>query len=583
MTDFEQQSRLRIRVELLRGNRLQLVAAMALALGSAAASLAVPILVQRAVADFGAHRSWIWPITWMVGLAMAGALASAAAGYLLGRMGEALILRLRDQATRHTLRLPLSVVRAEGHGNLVARITSDAVVLRSIVDVGVVQLPLAALTTIATLAVMAWLDWVLTLVTIASFAAAGAAIAAVVLRVRRNVIEQQSALGELAQYLTVLLSSLMTIKAYQAEETAAERHLDRAKDLMATSLTGVRLQSLISPVLGLGQQVALVSVIIGGGARIADGALSVPAFAAFLLFLLQLVSPVTMLATGISRLQAGLAAKSRFETLLAMETETDGPAPARTAPTPAAAAPSVEFVGVSFAHDGVPVLENLSFTAARRGLTALVGPSGAGKSTTLSLIERFLQPDAGAIRVLGHDASTWPVSALRSRIAFVDQAFTLLEGTVRENLLIGHSDLVPDDRIFAALESVGLEEDIRRLPSGLDTVIGRVNDLSGGQRQRLALARALLSDAELVILDEPTSQLDSINEKRLREIVEDLARSRAVIVVAHRLSTIRNSGQVILIDRGRSVDSGTHDELMERCPAYRDLVESQQVREHYPA
>ena len=570
-------ARIRFGTDLLRGNRLQLAAACLLALTSAAASLSVPMLVQRVIADFGGHRSWLWPIVWMGCLAVTGALASAGAAYLLARMGEALILRLRDRAVRHALGLPMRLVRAEGHGNLVSRITADAVVLRSVIDVGVVQLPLATLTTVATLVVMACLDWVLVLVTIASFAAAGAAISVVLRRVRRNVVAQQTALGELAQYLTSLLASLTTIKAYRAEEVSAQRHFGHAADLMKTSLAGARLQSFIAPVMGLGQQVALVSVIIGGGARIADGALSVPAFAAFLLFLLQLVGPVTMLATGIGRLQAGLAARSRFEALLALPQEADASAAAAPEQVVDEAAPSLEFDDVSFGYDGVAVLDGLSFSSPRCGMTAIVGPSGAGKSTALALVERFIVPDSGSVRVFGRDSAAWPLPALRQRIAYVDQGFTLLEGTIRENLLVGRPEALPDTRILAALEAVGLSAEILQLPDGLGTVIGRESDLSGGQRQRLALARALLSDADLVILDEPTSQLDSINERRLRDVVEQLARSRAVLVVAHRLSTVQNADQVVMLSDGAAADAGTHSELLGRCAAYRDLVRSQHL------
>ncbi|MGW7822757.1 ABC transporter ATP-binding protein [Streptomyces puniciscabiei] len=576
MAHGERPVRLRLGTDLLADNRLAVTAATLLALASSAASLAVPMLVQQVMADFGAHRSWIRPIVWMASLAVAGALSSAAAGYLLGRMGEALILRLRDRATRHVLGLPLSVLRAEGHGNMVSRITSDAVVLRSLVDVGVVQLPLAALTTVATLVLMAVLDWVLVLVTVGSFAAAGAAITFVVLRVRRNVVAQQAALGNLAQYLTVTLSSLTTVKAYGAEGVAADRHHAHAKGLMTTALTGVRLQSLIAPVMSLGQQVALVSVIIGGGARIADGSLSVPDFAAFLLLLLQLVSPVTVLATGVSRLQAGIAAKNRFEALLSLPQEAEPLTTATAEPAPDTRAAGVEFEGVSFAYGDTPVLQSLSFSAKRRQLTAIVGPSGAGKSTALALIERFVRPDSGKVRVLGHEVTEWPLRSLRRRIAYVDQASTLLEGTIRENLAIGNPRWAGDDeRLLSVLDAVDLRESVERLPDGLDTVIGRSTDLSGGQRQRLALARAILSDADVVILDEPTSHLDSFNDKRVRDIVVELAETRTVVVVAHRMSTVQNADHVIMMSGGSAVDSGTHSDLMERCPAYRALVETQ--------
>jgi ABC-type multidrug transport system fused ATPase/permease subunit len=319
----------------------------------------------------------------------------------------------------------------------------------------------------------------------------------------------------------------------------------------------------------------LVSVIIGGGARMASGELSVAAFAAFLLYLLQLVSPVTIAATGIGRLQAGLAARGRFDELLAMPQEADQDEPGAPAPEPVAAAPAVSFHDVAFSYPGVPAIRDFSFSAPRTGLTALVGPSGAGKTTTLSLIDRFVHADGGRIEVLGHDIRAWPLTKLRHRVAYVDQQFTLMEGTARENLSLGKSAAVAEATLRDALAAVGLLEDIMALEDGIDTVLGRDIDLSGGQRQRLALARVLLTDADVVLLDEPTSQQDGINEKRFRELVSHLATTKAVLIVAHRLSTVRHADHVLMVTNGTVIDSGTHHQLMDRCGAYRELVLSQ--------
>ncbi|MEV7774473.1 ABC transporter ATP-binding protein [Kitasatospora sp. NPDC086791] len=578
--------RIRLWTDLLRGDRLKLAGAVLLAVVSTATTLAVPIVVKDVLTAFARHSGLLRPVSVMVGLALVGAVAATVSGWQLARLGEFLILRLRDRVMAHTLRLPLTTVRAAGPGNLVARITSDAMVLRSIVDVGMVQLPIAALTVLSTLVVMGLLDWVLVLVTIGSFALAGAVIGIVMIRVRRNFVTQQSALGELAQRFTAALDALPTVKAYRAETGVATRLSEEAQRLTASALDGARLQSLITPVLNLGQQLALVSVILGGGARIAGGQLGVPEFAAFLLYLLQLVAPVTVVATGAGRLQAGRAAQQRFDELLALPAEpvgaeadadadadADERSAAGTEPVPGAAA--VEFVGVSFAHGAHPVLRDLSFSAPARGLTALVGASGAGKSTVLSLTDRFDTARQGVIRVLGRDVHDWPLTELRRRIAYVDQAFTLLEGTVRENLELGATEPLGDAALLDALDRVGLRQDVLRLPDGLDTVLGRDTDLSGGQRQRLALARVLLTDADVILLDEPTSQLDAINEQRLRELVDTLAGSRAVVVVAHRLSTVLHADRVVLLDDGSVVDVGPHEDLLARCGRYRDLVTSQ--------
>ncbi|MGV2917599.1 ABC transporter ATP-binding protein [Streptomyces alfalfae] len=569
------------RADLIRGNGVQLGLVAFIALLSTAATLAVPLMVRDLVSALSGTDGLLWPVTWMVLVAVGGALASALSGYLLARIGERMILKLRARVMDHALRLPLQTVRAQGVGNLVARITSDAMLLRSIVDVGAIQLPLAAVTVIFTLVVMSLLDWVLVLVTVGCFAVAGAAIGLVLVKVRRSIDQQQTALGELAQRFTSALSALPTIKAYRAEQHAAQVLGKEAAELTDSTLGSARLQSLIGPVMGFGQQIALVAIILGGGARMASGDLSVADFTAFLLYLLQLVAPVALVASGVGQLQAGLAARTRFDDLLALPQEADDAT--GQAPVPIKDAPSVEFIRVSFSYDEGPVLTDVSFAAPRRGLTAIVGHSGAGKSTVLTLVERLMHTDTGTIRVFGHDVNDWSLDELRRRVAYVDQSFTLLEGTVRDNLLLG-SDATPDDStLLNALDAVSLRQDVLRLPEGLDTALGRAVDLSGGQRQRLALARALLTDADVVLLDEPTSQLDSLNEQRLRDIVADVAKDRSVIVVAHRLSTVQHAHHVLVMEAGRVIDGGTHSELLDRCAQYAELVSSQQWSAEAPA
>ncbi|WP_371477027.1 ABC transporter ATP-binding protein [Kitasatospora sp. NBC_00315] len=558
----------------------RLVLALLLALLATGAAIVLPLIVRRIVADFSAHRPLGPDVLMMCAAAVGGAVTQALSGFLLARVGERMTYRLRIRIMEHALRLPLATVRAQGTGELAARITSDALLLRQVIDVAT-QLPLAALTVTATLAIMVWIDWVLTAVTVASLVVLAVLVTLVLRRMRANVSGQQVAIGLIAQRFTANLEALSTIKAYRAEPVAVRALAADAERLRAVSLAGARLATLVPAVLTLGNQFAMIAVIVAGGARIATGSIQLAAFAAFLLYLLQTVPSINTLAGGFGRLQAGLAARDRCNDLLRLAPETDAQEIGRTAPTPVPDAPSVVFESVSYTHAGSEdaALRGISFATARTGLTAVVGPSGAGKSTTLSLIDRFIRPSAGSITVLGHDTRHWPLDALRARIAYVDQAFTLLEATARDNLELGRTGGASEAELAAALDAVGLTEDIARLPQGLDTLLGRESDLSGGQRQRMALARALLSDAEIVLLDEPTSQLDGLNEQRFRAIVEDLAATRAVIVVAHRLSTVQNAHHVIMMSAGAVVDAGDHPTLLERCTSYRELVASQEVPE----
>ncbi|WP_254897871.1 ABC transporter ATP-binding protein [Kitasatospora sp. NA04385] len=568
-------ARLRLRRE-LTAHPVRLACALLLALAATGAGLALPLLVREVIADFSAHRPLGPDVLLMCAAAVAGALAQAASGFLLARIGERMAYRLRIRLMEHTLRLPLAVVRAQGVGELAARITSDAMLLRQVVEVAT-QLPLAALTVLATLLVMVWIDWVLTLVTVAALGVLTVLVLLILRRMKGNVAGQQDAVGRVAQRYTATLDALTTVKAYRAEPVAARALAADAEQLRVVSLEGARLSALVPAVLALGNQFAMIAVILTGGARLAAGDLQVGAFAAFLLYLLQTVPSVSTLATGFGRLQAGLAARDRCNELLDLSPEADPQDTARPAPDPVPDAPAVVFRGVGYTHAGAAeaALRGVSFTTARTGLTAVVGASGAGKSTTLALIDRFIRPSGGSITVLGHDTDHWPLDALRARIAYVDQAFTLLEATVRENLQLGRRDPATDHDLAAALEAVGLREDVARLPQGLDTPIGREADLSGGQRQRMALARALLSDAEIILLDEPTSQLDGLNEQRFRSIVARLAATRAVIVVAHRLSTVQDAQHVVVMNRGTVLDAGDHRTLLTRCAPYRALVTSQ--------
>ncbi|MEU2856463.1 ABC transporter ATP-binding protein [Streptomyces syringium] len=565
---------IRIRRE-LAAHPWQLAGAMLLALVATSAALAVPLLVKEIITDFATHQSMYTPVLWMCTAAVIGASAQALSGFLIARIGEHMIYRLRSRIMEHTLRLPMATVRTHGTGNLTARITSDALLLRQVVDVGT-QLPLAALTVAFTLVVMVWIDWVLTLVTVASLAIVTVVISLVLRRVKANVTHQQGAIGQIAQKFTSNLEALTTIKAYRAEALAARALDTDANDLRSVSLKGARLETLIPAVTALGNQFAMIAVILTGGARLAAGDLQIAEFAAFLLYLLQTIPPATALTSGFGRLQVGLAARARCNELLALPLEATS-SPATHAPKPLPGAPAVTFDRVAYTHAGAttPALKDTSFTAARVGLTAIVGPSGAGKTTTLSLIDRFVHPSNGRIAVLGHDADDWPLEALRSRIAYVDQSFTLLEATARENLQLGRTTEATHSELNAALDAVGLTEDIAALPQGLDTPLGREINLSGGQRQRMALARALLSDAEIVLLDEPTSQLDGINEQRFRHAIDDLAATRAVLVVAHRLSTVQHAQHVIMMGAGGVIDAADHPTLMARCPAYRELVATQ--------
>ncbi|MGC4808913.1 ABC transporter ATP-binding protein [Micromonospora sp. DT228] len=553
-----------------------LVAGGAVLLGvlSGAVSLASPLLVRALVVDFAEHRSPVLGALQLAATVLLGAIAAGVSSFLLASVGERGVAAVRDAVVTHLLRLPPAAIRRLGVGDMVARVTADAAALRSLTDVGVTALPVSALVVLVSLVLMGTLDWVLLIVVIATFAVAAVAMRAFLRRMRSGNAAQQEALGALAERLAAALSTLTVIKAYRAEQHVRApimAHSDAAAD---AAISGARAQAFLTPLMGVAQQIAIIGVLAGSGARLSSGQLSAADFVAFMMYLFQIVSPLTMVASGFGRLQQGLAAVGRLDALGAQQPEDPG---AERNPDVVPGAPALELRSVSAGYDQGDVLHGVSFTVAPRGLTAVVGGSGAGKSTVLNVLERFVDVRSGAALLHGRPLAHWPTAALRARIAYVDQSFTLLAGSVRENLTLGGDPSTPDDVLLRALAEVGMEAAVRALPDGLDTVIGAATDLSGGQRQRLALARALLSAADVVLLDEPSSQLDGLNEQRLVEVVDRLIADRAVVMVAHRLSTVRHADQVVFLDQGRVAGVGTHDELRRHCAGYRDLVGFQTV------
>nr|WP_257101808.1 ABC transporter ATP-binding protein [Streptomyces sp. alain-838] len=348
-----------------------------------------------------------------------------------------------------------------------------------------------------------------------------------------------------------------------------------------------RLQAMINPITSTTIQVAFLVVLGLGGARVASGAIQVGDMVAFVLFLFMLWFPLGRALTAYSRLQSGLGALQRIEEMVDLPQETDSAAAKtltvreRTRPEPEADAgagrpPAIEFDRVSFGYDnGETVLRDVSLTVPRGTRTALVGPSGAGKSTLLSLVERFYDATSGVVRVGGTDVRDLPRRDLRRRLGYVEQSAPVLAGTVRDNLSLAAPDATDDD-MREVLRSVNLLSVIERAPLGLDTEVGEGGVLlSGGERQRLALARTFLAAPPIMLLDEATSNLDARNEALMREAIGTVTADRTLLVVAHRLSTVVDSDQIVVLEHGEVVAAGRHEELTGTSPLYRELASHQ--------
>jgi ATP-binding cassette subfamily B protein len=376
------------------------------------------------------------------------------------------------------------------------------------------------------------------------------------------------------------LGAFRTIKASGAESRENAVLDEAAERAWRQGVSAAAWSSVVGVLSRLSVQVSFLAVLGVGGARVADGTLPLSSLIAFLLYVFYMLTPIAALVNAAGDLQAGLAAVRRTQQIHVLPIEQAAPS-AQAAPRAAEPA-SVTFRQVSFRYPGTQdlVLDGISFQTHPGGMTACVGPSGVGKSTIFALLERFYDTDAGEILVDGRDVREWPLGELRATIGYVEQDAPVLAATLRDNLRLAAPD-ASDEHVHEVLVRTHLDDLLTRLPDGLDTVLGtRGTTLSGGQRQRIAIARALLRRPRLLLLDEATSQLDAVNEHHLRQVVAELARTTTVLVAAHRLSTVTNADQILVLDAGRLRATGTHTHLLTTDDLYRQLATTQLITGH---
>ncbi|MGW7672214.1 ABC transporter ATP-binding protein [Streptomyces sp. NPDC054775] len=559
----------------VRPHRWSLLAGAVLALATGGTGLLLPLVARGLIDDLAHDRSVTPALLGMSGLVVANAAVGALGSYVLRRTAESVVLGARRALSSYLLRLRISAVDRTEPGDLMARITSDTTLLREVTTDSLVGLGTGGLTLVATVVMMGLVDAVLLGVTLGVILAAGLVLGLIVPRINRASRQAQDAVGAMGASLERVLGALRTVKASGAEHREEEAVHTAAEESWRQSVRAAKWAAAAGNTAGLAMQIAFITVLAVGGARVATGAVDVGTLVAFLLYVFYLMSPIQQVVGAVTQYQTGAAALARIQEALRLPAEPPSKHAELPAPGAQPATLSFEDVRFRYAEDLQHVHHGVTFTVPARGMTAFVGPSGAGKTTVFSLIERFYDPESGSISLDGRDIADWELPLLRAAIGYVEQDAPVLSGSLRDNLLLGNPG-ADEAEVQRVLKTTRLDGLVERLPSGLDTLVGhRGTKLSGGERQRVAIGRALLRRPRLLLLDEATSQLDAVNEAALRDTVADVARSTTVLVVAHRLSTVTMADRIVVMDAGRVRAVNTHRELIAADPLYAELAATQ--------
>ncbi|GAA2199779.1 ABC transporter ATP-binding protein [Streptomyces bangladeshensis] len=572
---------------LTAGHRGAIAVAVVLTLVGSALGLAQPLVAKQAV-DASGRGQVVWPLLTLLGALFAVEAVTGAAGrFLLERMGEGVVRQLRHGLVGRLLRLEMREYDRHRGGDLISRVTADTTLLREVVSQALVDLVTGSLVAAGAIALMAWLDPLLLLLVAVTVAAAAVVVASLLTGIRNASEHMQGAVGAVAADMERALSALPMVRVHRAEEREVAGIGARVDAAYGAGVRTAKLASVMSSAVELAVQGSFLIVLVVGGLRVGGRAGSLGDLVAFLLYASYLVLPLSSVFRAMGLVQRGMGAYQRIDEALRLPVEPAAPRnpadrpPARrpTGPSGTREPPVLALRDVHFGYAPErPVLRGVSFTVPQRRHVALVGRSGAGKSTVFALIARFYEPDAGTLLFDGRPATELTRDACRRRIAVVDQNTHVVHGTLRENIAYAVPDAT-DAEIREVVELARLEEVVDRLPGGLAAVIGeRGSNLSGGERQRVALARALLARPSLLLLDEPTSHLDAINESALTTVMKDIAQECALLVIAHRLSTVQHADHVVVLQDGRTAAGGRHEELLAGNALYRDLAAGQMLR-----
>ncbi|GAB2482432.1 ABC transporter ATP-binding protein [Algoriphagus taiwanensis] len=497
-------------------------------------------------------------------------------GVVLAKVRATVIRGMRMDIFQKVNRLHLGYFSNERKGDLMSKMTNDVQEVENTIVQSLRVVFREPATIILYFAVLFFMSVKLTLFTILIIPISGAIIGGITKRLKKRAIQSQQSLGRIVNILDETLGGMRVIKAFNAERFTEEKFDGENDYYSRVNVSMARKNELASPISQFLGVSVVAGILVYGGSLVLSGesSLSASDFITYIIIFTQVLNPAKEISRAVSSIQRGIASAERIFEVVDTPEQINSPAN----PKPLSAfEKEIEFHGVSFAYQDQLVLQDISFRLEKGKTIALVGPSGGGKSTLADLVPRFYDPSSGSIALDGTDIRDFSTSQLRNLMGIVTQESILFNDTVFNNIAFGIED-VTEEQVIAAAQIANAHSFISQLENGYQTNIGdRGSKLSGGQRQRLSIARAVLKNPPILILDEATSALDSESEQLVQEALTKLMTNRTTLVIAHRLSTIQHADEILVIEKGKIVQKGTHSELMQREGLYQKLSSIQSV------
>ena len=492
---------------------------------------------------------------------------------LLEIIGQSIIRDFRINIFKHIHTLPLSFFNSTPTGTLISRVISDVTLMQQAVSNALIHIIRDSCTFVILMGVVFYMNWRLAMISFIILPIAAIPIVYFGKLFRRLSIRTQEKTAHVSNMLFETITGSKIVKAFCREEYESKRFVKQIGDLFSITIRDAKFRSLQHPLMEFIGGIAIALIVWYGGQAVISDKSTPGEFVAFIVALITAYDPVKGISRINSTIQQGMAAATRVFSLLDIKPEITDPPNAKVLPPFSS---TIEFDSLTFSYnDEEDVLKNINLTVPAGEALAIVGPSGGGKTTLTNLIPRFLDVHQGEIRIDGMNIKDCTLASLRIQISIVTQQTILFNDSVKNNIAYGDL-LASDEKIFEAAKAAHAYDFINRLPQGFDTIIGEGGSrLSGGERQRVSIARAILKDAPILILDEATSSLDTESEREVQKALENLMKNRTTLVIAHRLSTIKNANRIIVIKDGVIVEEGNHEDLMAQHGEYEFLYNMQ--------